>query len=108
RRGMALDSIVSPGCIISGGRVERSILSSQVRVNSYAHVADSIIFEGVNIGRHAKVRRAIIDKGVHIPENVEIGYDLEADQARGFVVSPGGVVVIAKGDAVEQSQERVA
>jgi len=108
RRGMALDSIVSPGCIISGGRVERSILSSQVRVNSYAQVADSIIFEGVNIGRRAKVRRAIIDKGVHIPENVEIGYDLEADQARGFVVSPGGVVVIAKGDAVEQSQERVA
>jgi len=108
RRGMALDSIVSAGCIISGGRVERSILSSQVRVNSYAQVADSIIFEGVNIGRRAKVRRAIIDKGVHIPENVEIGYDLEADQARGFVVSPGGVVVIAKGDAVEQSQERVA
>ena len=108
RRGVALDSIVSPGCIISGGRVERSILSPQVRVNSYAHVSDSIFFEGVNIGRHAKVRRAIIDKGVHIPENVEIGYDLEADKARGFVVSPGGVVVIAKGDAVEQAQERVA
>lgn len=108
RKGLALDSIVSPGCIISGGRVERSILSPQVRVNSYAHVSDSIFFEGVNIGRHAKVRRAIIDKGVHIPENVEIGYDLEADKARGFVVSPGGVVVIAKGDAVEQTQGRVA
>ncbi|MCO6457708.1 MAG: glucose-1-phosphate adenylyltransferase [Pirellulaceae bacterium] len=101
RRGYAMDSIVCQGCIVSGGQVERSILGSGVRVNSFAQVADSILFEGVNIGRRAKVRRAIIDKGVHIPEGAEIGYDLALDQARGFTVSPAGVVVIAKGDGVE-------
>jgi glucose-1-phosphate adenylyltransferase len=101
RQGCALDSIVCQGCVISGGRVERSVLGAQVRVNSYAHVQDSILFHGVDIGRHAKVRRAIIDKGVRIPTGVEIGYDLEQDRARGFTVSPGGVVVIAKADGVE-------
>lgn len=105
RQGCALDSIVCQGCVISGGRVERSVLGSQVRVNSYAHVQDSILFHGVDIGRHAKVRRAIIDKGVRIPTGVEIGYDLEQDRARGFTVSPGGVVVIAKADGVEDVLE---
>jgi glucose-1-phosphate adenylyltransferase len=105
RQGCALDSIVCQGCVVSGGRVERSIMGSLVRVNSYALVQDSILFQGVDIGRHAKVRRAIIDKGVHIPAGVEIGYDLEKDRSRGFVVSPGGVVVIAKADGVEQVLE---
>jgi glucose-1-phosphate adenylyltransferase len=73
-----------------------------VRVNSYARVQDSIVFQDVDIGRHAKVRRAIIDKGVSIPAGVEIGYNLEQDRARGFTVSPGGVVVIAKADGVDQ------
>ena len=81
--------------------MERSILSPLVRVNSYARVQDSILFQGVDIGRHAKVRRAIIDKGVSIPAKVEIGYDLEEDRARGFNVSPGGIVVIAKADGVD-------
>ncbi|GIW94068.1 MAG: glucose-1-phosphate adenylyltransferase [Pirellulaceae bacterium] len=102
RRGMALDSIVCQGCIISGGQVLRSILSPSVRVNSYALVEDSILFEGVNVGRHARIRRAIIDKGVQIPPHAEIGYDLEQDRRRGFAVSEGGVVVIAKSDGVEQ------
>lgn len=102
RRGVALDSIVCQGCILSGGRVVRSVLSPRVRVNSYAVVEDSILFGEVDIGRHAKVRRAIIDKGVHIPPGVEIGYDLEQDRARGFSVTENGVVVIAKGDGVEQ------
>ncbi len=105
RRGYALDSIVCLGSVVSGGRVERSILGPLVRVNSYAHVQDSIVFEGVDIGRHAKVRRAIIDKGVRIPAGVEIGYDLEKDRERGFTVSEGGVVVIAKADGVEQILE---
>lgn len=96
RRGEAHDSIVSQGCIISGGRVVRSVLSPAVRVNSYARVEDSILFEGVNIGRHCVIRRAIIDKGVHIPENTTIGLDPEEDRRRGFHVSPGGVVVLAK------------
>jgi len=95
RRGMALDSIVGPGCIISGGRVERCILGPTVRVNSFAQVEDSILMDGVNIGRHARVRRAIIDKGVHLPPGERIGYDLERD-ARRFVVTPSKIVVIAK------------
>ena len=63
------------------------------------------MFQGVDIGRHAKVRRAIIDKGVRIPPGVEIGYDLDKDRERGFTVSQGGVVVIAKADGVEQVLE---
>jgi glucose-1-phosphate adenylyltransferase len=65
-------------------------------VNSYAHVSDSILFEGVQVGRNARIRRAIIDKHVQIPPGFEIGYDLEKDRARGFTISPGGIVTIAK------------
>ena len=101
RRGYALDSIVCPGSIVSGGRVERSILGSRTRVNSFAQVEESILFSGVDIGRRAKVRRAIIDKGVHIPAGIEIGYDHELDRARGFIVTENGVTVIAKADGVE-------
>jgi glucose-1-phosphate adenylyltransferase len=98
RVGQALDSMVSAGCIISGGRVERSILSPNVRVNSWAVVEGSILFEGVKVGRHAKIRRAIIDKGVRIPEGARVGYDLAADRARGYTVTDSGIVVIAKVD----------
>lgn len=101
RQGCALDSIICQGSIISGGRVERSILGPMVRVNSFAHVEDSIVFQGVDIGRHAKIRRAIIDKGVHIPPRMEVGYDIQLDRARGFTVSPGGIVVIAKAEGIE-------
>ncbi|MEQ1825007.1 MAG: glucose-1-phosphate adenylyltransferase [Pirellula sp.] len=96
RCGMALDSIVCAGTIISGGRVERSILSPSVRVNSFATVSDSILFESVEVGRHARIRRAIIDKGVRIPEGFEIGFDLELDRKRGFTVSNNGIVTVAK------------
>lgn len=95
RVGKALDSIISSGVIISGGTVERSVLSPQVRVNSFSHVSDSILMEGVSIGRRAKVRKAIIDKGVRIPEGTQIGYDLEADRAR-FTVTGNGVIVVPK------------
>src|SRR4029078_9795985 len=98
RVGTALDSMVCNGSIISGGRVERCIISPDVRVNSWAQVEDSILFEGVNIGRHAKVRRTIIDKGVSIPEGIEVGYDLDQDRARGFTVTETGIVVIGKVD----------
>ena len=98
RAGMALDSIISAGCIISGGKVERSVLSPNVRVNSWASVQDSILFEGVDIGRHARVRRAIIDKGVHVPEHAEVGYNHDVDRARGFTVTENGIVVIGKLD----------
>jgi glucose-1-phosphate adenylyltransferase len=102
RRGLALDSIVCSGTILSGGQVERSILGQAVRVNSFAQVADSILFDRVNIGRFARVRRAIIDKGVQIPTGVEIGYDPQADRQRGFLVTDNGITVIAKADGVER------
>ncbi len=95
RLGIALDSTVCDGCIISGGRVQNSVLSPGVRVNSYAEVRESILMENVEIGRHCKIRRAIIDKDVYIPPKMVIGYDLENDRKK-FYVSPNGVVVIPK------------
>jgi glucose-1-phosphate adenylyltransferase len=95
RVGQALDSVISSGVIVSGGTVERSVLSPQVRINSFSHVADSILMEGVSIGRRARVRKAIIDKSVRIPEGTQIGYDLEADRAR-FTVTANGVIVVPK------------
>jgi glucose-1-phosphate adenylyltransferase len=101
RRGEAHDSMVCHGCIISGGHVGRSILSPNVRVNSYAFVENSILFDGVDVGRHCRIRRAIIDKDVKIPQNTTIGFDLEHDRRRGFVVTEHGVVVIAKAELEE-------
>lgn len=99
RVGMAVDSIISPGCIISGGHVERSVLSPEVRVNSYSHVEDSVLFEGVQVGRHARLRRVIVEKHVEIPPGTSIGYNLDED-ARRFRVTPGGVVVVESGDSI--------
>jgi glucose-1-phosphate adenylyltransferase len=96
RVGKAVDSLVSEGCIISGGGVKRSVLSPKVRVNSYSEVEDSLLFENVTIGRRCRIRRAIIDKNVEIPPGMTIGYDLEEDRRR-FHVTSGGVVVIPKG-----------
>jgi glucose-1-phosphate adenylyltransferase len=106
RRGEAHDSMVCSGCIISGGHVRKSILSPNVRVNSFAVVENSILFEGVNVGRHCRIRRAIIDKDVKIPAHSTIGYDLDHDRRRGFVVSDQGVVVIAKAELPETFAER--
>jgi len=106
RRGCALDSIVCPGSVVSGGRVERSLLGNNTRVNSYATVEDAILFDGVQIGRHAKVRRAIIDKGVHIPAGMQIGFDHDEDRRRGFAISEGGIVVIAKAEGAEHFAEQ--
>ena len=101
RRGEALDSIVCPGCIVSGGQVMRSILSPNVRINSFARVEDSILFTGVDVGRGCRIRRAIIDKEVKIPKDTTIGYDLAHDQRRGFTITESGLVVIAKGESPE-------
>ena len=91
--GVALDSIVSPGCIISGGMVRNSVLGPDARINSYAQVESSIIFEGASIGRHARIRRAIIEKGVQIPDHAVIGYDPTED-ARHHRVTEAGIVVV--------------
>jgi glucose-1-phosphate adenylyltransferase len=101
RVGQALDSLVSGGCILSGGRVERSVLSPNVRVNSYAEVTDSILMDGVDVGRRAVVRNAIVDKGVRIPEGYQLGVDLDRDREY-FTVAENGVVVVAKGQVLER------
>jgi glucose-1-phosphate adenylyltransferase len=96
RLGIILDSLVCNGAIVSGGRVERSILSPGVRINSYSSVTDCVLMDGVEVGRHSRLRRAIIDKRVQIPPGTVIGEDPEADRAR-FFVDESGVVVIPKG-----------
>jgi glucose-1-phosphate adenylyltransferase len=96
RRGIALNSILSNGCIISGGSVKRSVLSPRVRVNSYAEIEDSILLEGVEVGRHARIRKTIVDKEVQIPAGMEIGFYPEADAKR-FTVNSSGIVVVPKG-----------
>lgn len=97
RIGMATNSLVSEGCVISGGQIDRCVLSFSVRINSFAQVEESILFENVNIGRHAKIKKCIIDKGVDIPPNTEIGYNREDDEARGFHVTNSGITIIPKG-----------
>jgi glucose-1-phosphate adenylyltransferase len=99
RRGQALDSMVSPGTIVSGGTVRRSVLSPGVFVHSYATVENSVIMAECEVGRGAVVRNAILDKGATIDPEVEIGVDPEADRAR-FTVSDGGIVVVGKGERV--------
>jgi glucose-1-phosphate adenylyltransferase len=101
RRGEAHDSMVCQGCIISGGHVRRSILSTNVRVNSFTVVDSSILFDGVDVGRYCRIRRAIIDKDVKIPPHTTIGYNLDQDRQRGFLVTEQGVVVIAKAELPE-------
>ena len=93
RRGMAIDSMVSGGCVVSGAQVRHSLLFSNVRVNSYTCVQDSIVLPDVNIGRHCHIKKAIIEKACVIPENTVIGEDLVEDAKR-FYVSPGGVVLV--------------
>jgi glucose-1-phosphate adenylyltransferase len=94
RRGMAVDSMVSGGCIVSGSVVRHSLLFSNVRMNSYSNVSDSVILPDVTIGRHCHIEKAVIDRGCIIPEGTEIGKDPEADAER-FYVSPGGVVLVS-------------
>jgi len=95
RTGMVLDSIIGGGCIISGGKVYRSVLSPWVRINSYAEVSESILLDRVNVGRYCKIRRTIIDKNVVVPPGTIIGYDASEDKKR-FVVSETGIVVVPK------------
>jgi glucose-1-phosphate adenylyltransferase len=93
RKGHAVDSIVSSGCIVSGSTVRNSVLSPDVRVNSYSEVDSSILFSHVNVGRKCHIRRAILDRDVHVPEGTTIGFDTEADRQRYFVTESGITVV---------------
>ena len=97
RVGQAFNSLLAGGVIVSGGTVRESVLFRRVRVNSYSLVENAVLFDDVEVGRRARVRNAVIDKNVRVPEGVEIGYDLDTDRARGFTVTPSGVVVVPKG-----------
>jgi glucose-1-phosphate adenylyltransferase len=96
RCGQNINSYVCGGCINSGGTVRRSIIGSRSRVHSHSLVEDSILFENVNIGRKAKVKRAIIAEGIDIPDEVEIGYDHDADRRNGYTVTESGIVIVTK------------
>lgn len=97
RVGMATNSMVSEGCIISGGSLSGCVLSPKVTINSYSQVSDSILMENVNVGRYSVIKKAIIDKNVSLPPHTEIGINREEDLQRGFYVSAGGVTVVPKG-----------
>lgn len=105
RQGAAFNSIVCQGAIVSGGQVYRSILSPGVRINSFALVEDSILFDGVEVGRHARIKRAILDKDVKVPAGFSIGWNREADLARGLTLTEEGITVVAKGEDLEQYGE---
>jgi len=96
RRGMAVDSMVSGGCVISGSKVRHSLLFSNVRVNSYAYVLDSVILPDVDVGRKCEIRRAVVDRGCKLPEGLTIGVDPELDRKSGFFVSDGGVTLVTR------------
>jgi glucose-1-phosphate adenylyltransferase len=104
RMGIAVDSIVSMGSIVSGGRVTNSILSADVRINSYTEVEHSILFSHVNIGRYSRIRRAIIDRHIQVPEGTEIGFNLEEDRKKYHVTETGIVVVVPEQRMFEEPE----
>lgn len=105
RRGQAIDSMVSGGCVISGARVKHSLLFTNVRVNSYSTVQDSVVLPEVTVGRHCRLTKVIVDKGCVLPEGTIIGENL-AEDAKKFHVSPGGVVLVTP-DMLGQSRHYV-
>ncbi len=106
RRGMAVDSMISAGCIVSGANITHSLLSNNVRVHSYSTVEDSVILPDVDIGRGCIIKHAIIGEGCHIPPNTVIGVNKDVDSKR-FSVSEEGVVLVTS-DMLEQALTHVA
>ncbi len=103
RAGGALNSIVSPGVVVSGGHVDNSVLAPGTFVHSYSDVRDSVLLDGVDVGRHARLHRVIVDKNVRIPEGMQLGYDREEDLARGLLVTESGITVVGKGHVFDRS-----
>jgi glucose-1-phosphate adenylyltransferase len=104
RMGIAVDSIVAMGSIISGGRVTNCVVSPDVRVNSYTEIENSILFSHVNVGRYSRIRRAIIDRHIHLPEHTEIGFELEEDRKKYHVTETGIVVVVPEQRMFEEPE----
>jgi glucose-1-phosphate adenylyltransferase len=102
RRGMAVDSIVSGGCIISGAKLDRALLFSNVKVHSYAYIEQTVVLPDVNVGRNTRIHCAIIDRGCDIPENMVIGENHDEDRQRGFRVTDKGIVLVTP-DMLNQS-----
>ena len=95
RTGMAINSVVSPGCIVSGSVVRQSVLSQDVRVNSFSDIDSSILFPHVNVGRHCRIRNCIIDRDVTVPDGAVIGYDPKEDR-KNYFVTPSGLTVVTR------------
>ena len=102
RIGEALNSAVSPGVVVSGAHVYASVLSPLVKVHSYASLQGSVLLDNVEVHRHAQIRRAIIDKEVKVPAGFSIGWDREADLARGLTITDDGVTVVSKAEDLER------
>jgi glucose-1-phosphate adenylyltransferase len=96
RRGFAVDSLVSSGCIISGSAINKSILFSNVKTRSWSQIEQSVLLPDATVGRHCRIRKAIIDRGCEIPEGMVIGYDQNEDKSRGFRVTSGGVTLVTR------------
>ena len=105
RRGMAIDSLVSGGCIVSGSVVRRSLLFSDVRVNSHCVIEDSVLLPNVDVGRYVILKRAIVDKNCKIPDGLQVGVNPEADRKR-FHVSSNGVTLVTA-DMLGQEVHRI-
>jgi glucose-1-phosphate adenylyltransferase len=106
RRGMAVDSIVSGGCIISGATLNRALLFSKVKVHSYAYIEQTVVLPDVNVGRNTRIHRAILDRGCNIPENMVIGENHDDDRRRGFRVTDKGIVLVTP-DMLNQSTHSI-
>ncbi len=106
RRGMAVDSIVSGGCIISGAKLNRALLFSNVKVHSYAYIEQTVVLPDVNVGRNTRIHRAILDRGCNIPENMVIGENHDEDRQRGFRVTDKGIVLVTP-DMLNQSTHSI-
>jgi len=102
RLGIAVDSIITAGVIISGAKVSDSVFSQDVRVNSYSEVDNCIAFSHANIGRHCRIRRAIIDRHVQIPDGTVIGYD-PAEDAERYFVTPSGLTIVTRDETLFES-----